>query len=356
MLAIVALVVIGGIVAGTMFVSTAEQRTSYNGLAVSQAFEAADAGLQATIANWDPSVNNTAVGAIASTGSGNFTSTSGASYVDTVFRLNNEIFLIKAVGTQGNASQTLAGLMKLFVVNPNVSAAVTAGGNVSVSGSAQVRGANTPPPGWSCPPGGSDMAGVRASGTVRGGSRITGSPSSVSNDPTVSSSIFEGPFNQLKQQATLRFNGSSGPFHPAPTAISGSSPARCDKDNPNNWGEPRRPDTSNGCAGYAPIILITGDAQFNGTGRGQGILLVDGDLHINGGFEWVGLIIATGLVDNGGGNSTITGALMSQNADLGDITINGNPTVTYSQCALTYVLTASALARPIAMRPWGQMF
>jgi hypothetical protein len=364
-LAIVALVVIGALVAGTLFVSTAEQRTSFNGVAASKAFEAAEAGLQATIANWSSSYNGTAAGGIASTGSGNFTSTSGASYVDTVIRLNNELFLIKAVGTQGGATQTLAALMKLATVNPNVSAAVTARGNVSVGGNAAIDGTNTPPGTWLTCASAPNMGGIRTSGTVstNGHPSITGTPATIPNDGSVNDALFQGPFTQFKRMATLSLTGATGSgnyrtFSSVAPSTTGS-PATCKRTDQNNWGEPHRSGSPyvSECVNYAPVVYINGNAKFNSQGRGQGVLLVEGDLSIAGGFEWVGLVIATGEVRSGNGNATVTGALMAQNADIGDVTsFSGTPVVSYSRCALDYVLSMSAMARPLALRPWGQMY
>jgi Tfp pilus assembly protein PilX len=362
-LAIVALVVIGALVAGTMFVSTAEQRTSVNGLAASKAFEGADAGLQTAIANWSATANTAANGSTVATGSGNFSS-SGASYSYTVSRLNDQLFLAQSVGSQGGATQTLSAVLRLVKVNPSVSAAVTAGGSVSVGGNASIIGTNTPPSGWgSCAPA-PDMGGIRSSGSVstNGNPTITGTPPTVPNDASVNPALFQGPFNQFKQMATIRLTGATGSgnyavFNGMAPSTTGS-PARCNRADLNNWGEPLRTGAYvSECTGYAPIVYISGNAKFNSTARGQGVLLVEGDLSIAGGFQWVGLVIATGEVKTGNGNAQITGALMAQNADIGDQTsFSGTPVVSYSRCALDYVINATAVARPIAMRPWGQMF
>lgn len=362
-LAIVALVVIGALVAGTMFVSTAEQRTAVNGVAASKAFEAADAGLQTAIASWSATANTAANGSEVASGSGGFSS-SGASYSYSVSRLNDQLFLAQSVGSQGGATQTVNAILRLIKVNPNVTAAVTAGGNVSVGGNASIIGTNTTPSGWgSCAPA-PDMSGIRTSGTVstNGNPTITGNPARVPNDPTVNPALFQGPFNQFKQMATIRLTGASGSgnyavFNGMGPSTTGS-PAVCNKADLYNWGEPLRTGSYvSQCTGYAPIVYINGNAKFNAQARGQGVLLVEGDLSIAGGFKWVGLVIATGEVKTGNGNAQITGALMAQNADIGDQTsFSGTPVVSYSRCALDYVLNATAVARPISMRPWGQMF
>src|SRR5687768_5053493 len=90
--AIVALVIIGGLVAGTTFISMVEQRTSADVTASGQAFQAAEAGLQEAIGNWQTTWNTMAVGAQTS---GGRVSGYGGSYADrTVAKLNDNLFLV----------------------------------------------------------------------------------------------------------------------------------------------------------------------------------------------------------------------------------------------------------------------
>jgi hypothetical protein len=71
----------------------------------------------------------------------------------------------------------------------------------------------------------------------------------------------------------------------------------------------------------------------------------------------VGLVIAIGQVKTGNGTANVTGAIMSQDANIGDQTsFSGTPVVSYSKCALDYVLNSSAVARPLSMRSWAQVF
>ncbi len=363
--AILALVVIGAIVAGTFFISTVEQRTSFNTVQTTQAFEAAEAGLQEATANWDASWNSLANGSYGAQVSQTL-SGSGSSYDYRVQRLNEQLFLLKSTGTRQGATQTLASLIRLITTQVNVGAAVTAGGAVQIGGNAAIDGRNTNPTGWTAGSCSSDpnMAGIRSSGAItqNGNPDIEGSPKKVPNDSTVNSSLFQTPFQQLKRGATLTLTGGSGSGNYAtfpsiaPTAT--GSPLRCDRTNINNWGEPLRTGTYvSECTSYAPVVYINGNAKFISGGRGQGILLVEGDLSIAGGFQWVGLVIATGEVKTGNGTSNVTGAILAQNADIGDETsFSGTPVVSYSKCALDYVLNLSAQGRPLAGRSWAQLF
>ena len=361
--AIVALVVIGAIIAGTFFVSTLEQRTSFNTVQTTQAFEAAEAGLQDATANWNAGWNSMASGAT----QGPYTISSfggGSSYSYQITRLNGQVFLLKSTGTLQGATQTLASLIRLTTANVNVRGAVTSGGNVQVGGNATIDGRNTTPTGWSsasCPPA-PDQAGIRSSGDINtnGSPSIYGSPAEVQDDPSVTTSTFQTPFDALKRTANLTFPGGqgSGNYVVFSTIAPVGTSTTCDRTNMGNWGEPLRSGSYiAGCINYAPIVYISGNAKFNAGGRGQGILLVEGDLAIAGGFQWVGLVIATGQVKTGNGTSNVTGAILAQNADFGDQTsFSGTPVVSYSKCALDYVLNLSAVGRPLAGRSWAQLF
>ncbi|HEX5386970.1 MAG TPA: hypothetical protein VFW66_09745 [Gemmatimonadales bacterium] len=365
-IAIVALVVIGAIVAGTFFVSTLEQRTSYNALASSQASEAAEAGLQDATANWNtawnsltaPSTSGVIAGpALASGAVDSYT-------VAPTTSVNPSLFVVTSWGTSNGTKQTLASVLRLLKANVVVNAAVTAGGNVQVGGNAAIQGANTNPSGWSGCATAPDQAGIRSSGTINtnGNPSIAGTPQTVPNDASVNSATFQTPFQQLKQVATLNFTGGSGSGNYVTftniAPVSTGSPATCDRSNMSNWGEPLRTGTYvSACTNYAPVVYINGNAKFNSQGRGQGILLVEGDLSIAGGFQWVGLVIATGQVKTGNGTSNVTGSILAENADIGDQTsFSGTPVVSYSQCALAYVLQQSAVARPLAGRSWTPVF
>jgi hypothetical protein len=101
---------------------------------------------------------------------------------------------------------------------------------------------------------------------------------------------------------------------------------------------------------------VTGDVQLQ-TGRGEGVLLVDGDLEIRGNVEFTGLIIVTGKLKSNGTGNKITGGVLAQNADLGDLTtLIGNPVANYSACAVSKALSASASTRPLAERSWAQLY
>jgi Tfp pilus assembly protein PilX len=356
LVAIVALVVIGGIVAGTAFISMVEQRTSTNTTASAQAFQAAEAGLQEAIANWQTSWNTMAVGGMTAAPRVN---SYGGSYADrTVARLNDNLFLVMSQGAKGSATQSLGAVLRLLIADVAVTAAVTAGGDVRIGGNATVQGEDTSPLNWGCTAG-PPRIGIRTSGDVQpnGGSySLTGAPAFQEFDGTVTDNLFQDPFNQLKEQANIVL--AAGNYNGMAPSTAGS-PATCDRTNTMNWGEPWRAPAGgrvSQCETYAPIILVNGGLRIQ-NGRGQGILLVDGDLEIRGNMEFTGLVIVMGEVKTNGTGSKITGGVLANQISLADeSSFLGNPTVAFSACALAYVLNASAVARPVPGRSFSYIY
>src|SRR5919201_2852597 len=114
-IAIVALVVIGAIGAGSFFVSNLEQRTAQNTATSTQALQAAEAGAQLAIANWSTTANVLSVGDSMALASGSVQAGSGsAQYNAKVYRLNNAEFLVRSVGTMAGSSQAVGAVLKLF--------------------------------------------------------------------------------------------------------------------------------------------------------------------------------------------------------------------------------------------------
>jgi Tfp pilus assembly protein PilX len=359
--AIVALVVIGAIVAGTFFISSLEQKTAENSVDAAEAYQAAEAGIVKNVGNWDTGNNSLAVDG--GTTIAQDSVAPGTYFNVTISRLNSSLFFLRSVGTRNSATQTLAMVLRTITVNPNVNAAVTAKGNVSVGGNASIDGTNTTPTGWSGCATAPNMGGIRTSGTVstNGNPTIAGNPARIQNDSSVNDALFQSPFNQFKAMATMSLAGGNGNgnyvTYNGMTPSTSGSPARCNRTDANNWGEPFRTGTYvPECTTYSPIIYFDGNVKVT-NGRGQGILLIDGDFSIAGNFSWTGLVIAIGQVKTGNGTSNVTGAILANNADIGDQTsFSGTPVVSYSKCALDYVLNNSAIARPLAMRSWAQVF
>lgn len=373
--AIFALVVVGALVAGAFFAGNLEQRTGRNSIYATEAAGAAESGTASVFAKWDPALKTLAVGdSLAEP-----MSTSLGAHVTVtpkVFRLNNELFLVRSVGQRtdaaGNvmAQRTVATVGRLVTATTSAKAAVTVTKPVKFNGSAfKVVGNDSVPKGWAGEAGcntGANMAGIRSATTTGATSadndKLFGNPPQVANDATVTASMFDvlgdQTFNDLKASADIVLPNTT-PYNGAAPSVTGS-PAKCNADDDLNWGEPRRSGAgyTSQCITYFPIIYASGSQlKLTGGGRGQGLLLVEGDLEIAGGFEFTGLIIAKGGIKVTGNGNKITGALLAQDVAIDDQnSLSGNTTLQYSSCAITKALAGLASARPLTQRSWVQAY
>ncbi len=363
--AIFAIVIIGMLVAGVFYASFLEQRTGENTLYAQQAFEAAEGGMAAVMNNWDQAaygvfpVDTPQVLTAVTVGR--------TRYTPIITRLNSQLFLVAARGEQFDGGgavlsrRMLGTLARLAPVDVDVKAAVTAKGQVKVGGNSTVNGNDGVPDGWgaACPPPGPAKAGVRTDQVVQvsGAATTLGSPPNQEHDAGVVDSIFANPFNALKAVATITLsNLSNNGMAPSTTG----TPVRCNKALELNWGEPLYNPPVVGavtqCQTYFPVIYRNGDLRVQ-NGRGQGILLVEGNLEVRGNFEFAGLVIVRGELKSNGTGNKITGGVLAQNADLGDLTtLIGNPVVNFSSCAISKALAASAIVRPLTERSWAQLY
>ena len=109
------------------------------------------------------------------------------------------------------------------------------------------------------------------------------------------------------------------------------------------------------CWDYFPVIHITGNANVQSGGVGQGVLLVDGDLDLRGNFVFYGIIIVQGSLDTQGSGNRVYGGVMASNADFESQALTGGSVVTNSTCAVSRaVLNNSGLTRvrPLVARSW----
>ncbi len=370
-MAVFAIVVIGALVAGTFYAGRLEQRTGLNAMSGAQSFEAAEAGLADVLDNWDPTVYNAmANGDTLTLQSVSMGGRTG--YVQRVTRLNDNLFQIVSAGARtdagGNimAQRVVGTFARLILPLIDMTAAITVNGTMTIGGSTQVSGVDRNPAGWttSCSVATDTLAGIRssASGINTNGANcsglacVEGNPRFQGSDPTVDSTIFNDfggiSFAELAAMADLQVSGTVTGLAPTLTA---TLPARCDKTNPNNWGEPYFGTVFAPCFNYFPIIYAHNNLRISG-GRGQGILLVEGDLDLSGGMEFYGPVIVQGTVKSTGTGGHIFGGLMAAQVDLDPSTLTGNSLAQFSSCALERALRASATASPLGERAWMQVY
>jgi hypothetical protein len=369
--AVFALVVIGALVAGTYFAGRIEQQTGRNTVEAVQAAEAAEAVLNQAIGgatatqllglNVDMDIADaTTLG----TFSAGYTSATAR-----VNRLTDNLFLVRSVGVRSNAAGTtiaqrsVGQLIQLVEVDLDIKAGLTALGNVTITGGAEVDGHDELPLEWqgkglSCPPE-DDVTGVRYNNgtlTTNGNGTFDGDPKSEI-DPTLNSTDMKSDFDELKKLATLVVN-SDNPAATVP-AYTATVPPRCDTNVETNWGEPTPAVVTDPCFNYFPIIYHYGNLKLQG-GRGQGILLVEGDLTASGGMVFYGPVFVTGTLSttgNSGQGAKFFGGVIAGNVALDDLTkLAGGALVSYSSCAVKRALQGSATPTALAERSWVQLY
>jgi hypothetical protein len=369
-IAIFALVVIGGMVAGAFVAGTQEQRVGENQRRVMQSYGIAEAGAQERVLSWNPSTMNRIkqypeTSAVipdqpAPGGTGR--------YFGTSYRLGPNVFLIDVTGLEtrsyggatpggGGARQRVGLIARIAPLEFGIKASLTTQGGVSVGGNAEVDGADHIPTGWeSCDPPGPAQAGVRDNGgtvSTGGNGQVNGNPP-VINDPTINNNTFTvfggATFDQLAARANVVIG--PGNYSTQPVVTNGA----CNTAVLTNWGDGDNPSAP--CGNYFPLIYATGSITLNNT-QGQGILLVNGDLNVQGSYQFYGIVIVQGDLKTAGGGSTeahFWGGVMARNADLSVQNLNGKATLNYSSCSILAALQAQSPISPMRQRAYLWLF
>jgi hypothetical protein len=356
-LAVFALVVVGALVAGAFFVGRQEQAVGRSSVKLQQAFAAAEAGAQHTVADWAADRYNGLV-----TGdSAEFSGTVGSAgwYRGTVRRLNRELFLVRSEGfSRDSAARQHVGLLvRLRPLELPVRSALSAAGTVRLDGAPIVDGRDAPPAGWSCDSAGPPVAGLTVSspgavtgGGCGGGSCLTGTPA-VRIDSTLrapaATRFGDLDFPGLRGLATVTLPG--GTVYAGPEVRNGG----CDRRLSTNWGSPLDP--TGPCGAHFPVVWSDGDLTVSGV-EGQGVLIVDGNLTLQGTFAFHGPVIVRGRLTLAGAGARIVGGALAGSADLSSNGGSGGPAVVYSRCATDRSLGSSATATLLRERSWVNLY
>ena len=301
----------------------------------SRALYLAEHGLADVIADWDPATYGALPVGDTTTLEGTL---EAGSWSLEMTRLSSKLYLLESTGkpthkgTLASAATRRVGLVaRVVTAAMSVPAALSIREGTSVRGTAEVHGEDVHPPAWGglCTSSLEDKPGILTDDatavTTTGSGEVTGAPADKS--------LAGGSF------------GSVGPV------LTGSG--ECDEGESLNWGDPESPGSP--CAGYFPLIHVTGDALMQGGGSGQGILLVDGDLSLRGGFTFYGVIIVQGSFDTQGSGNRIYGGVLASNADFVNQSLTGGSVIQYSSCAVQRAVENSrglTRARPLTRRSW----
>jgi hypothetical protein len=359
---IFALVIIAALVTGVFFAARQELKIGENTQSAQRAFNAADAGLNTAIANWNMSWNQLATGGTA-TYAGTLPGGT-ASYSGTVRRLNTQLYLVTSTGTDQYhlATRTLGALGRLLIMQMTIKGAITTQGSLKIGGSSFIDGVDQNPSGWSCPLANDTMPGIATGDSAdittsgcNNYSCVQGSPK-ILNDTSITDSTFlkfgDLSWNDLVAMATKVYPSGYGPasdFGPVGTSTT------CNTSVQDNWGDPMVPASVPGCSNYFPIIYVNGNFQATG-GYGQGILIVNGDVSVQGGWQFFGPVIVKGTITTQGTGGHFNGGVMASNLNFNQDVLLGNAVVTYSSCALFKALAANSPGRWLKQRSWVDLF
>lgn len=357
-----ALVLIAALIAGVFFAALQDMRLGENLQSAQRAFDAAEAGLHATIGGWDAVTFDALEPGRSSDFAGRLPGGTG-SFAGTVLRLNRRLFLVRSTGQDawGLARRSLADVVRLAPLPVTLGAALTVTGSLEVSGATRVEGDDQAPPGWDCPPAGKAMPGA----VIRGAGDLSASgcagPSCLQGDPAVrfdpglrdaeSSAADEAAWDALAARATNIYDAEEATV--AGPQASGTT-TTCDASVRDNWGDAAVPPAVAGCSRYYPIVLARGNLRVAG-GSGQGILLVSGDLQVEGGFTFYGPVLVRGTLTVLGAGGRILGAAKASGAHLLPSGA-GSAEVVFSGCALSNALLSRAPVAPLASRSWAEVF
>lgn len=369
---LLAIVIVSVLIAGAFFAAMQELRTGRGMLARHRAFLAAEYGLNATVAAFDPALNLTMAPGDVRRLSYNDSSAAGippsGARSDVAFmRLTRSLYWIVSEGlvNPGSANESVRRVNSVYRVRRPaipIGGAITSMGSVTVLGGVEVTGTNSPPAGWTqCDSiGGLDTAAIAvgdsATVTIRFDSTVTGTADYYRDGRYDDTSTFgrfgEVTMDELASSADIVLSDTPDP-------MPSGTDSTCDRSGAaarTNWGEPWRGRGTDGCNDYFPIIYSPGDLVLS-RGRGQGILLVNGSVRFEGDFEFYGTIIVRNDVTQGTGTGKISGAIVAG----GDVraensSVSGNARISWSACASERAATGSSRIAPVSGRAWADMF
>jgi hypothetical protein len=383
-IALAAIVAVGALIAGVFFASTQEYRVGRNTMAAHTAMHAAEVGLNKAVSSWTPS--RTMATKVGQTVTIPPDTIDGAALVRVQYtRVSPTMFWVTSTAIAGSTSlqaqalKRLNTLVRVDIPDMKIQGALTLRGNVDASGSATIDGNDVTPAGWpDCVEAGSPSAGLvvgdSAANTNSSGqcgnndtfTCVTGSPKIVDSTIYADSSTYKdfGGFNydSLTKLATAdKIYIAGGTINQRQAIYTDLTKTVCKRDDVRNWGDTSHVDLDKACDDYYPVVWLKGPtlswtiANYGG----QGILLVDGDAAFNGQFKWSGLIIVQGKADFAGsemgGAPRVTGGVLVMNRNNLTSTITGTPKIQFSRCALQAVTARLATARQTKYRAWADM-
>ena len=379
-LALLATVLIGAIVAGAVYASTQEYRVGRNAVSEPRALAIAEAGLNGAAGQLRVNADlPTSIGGGVDVAAGTYVLANNDRVTTRLTWIGDSLYLLTATGASGfgNAAGTVetAALttrrtsLVLSSSRPQMTflAALTSNGITKIGGSSEISGNDANPPTWQ---GCGTLSTAKPAIVTADSSDITISGNKVSvagAEPRIkedsaaadTNTYFKygsgSDWNTLRESADIRLpTGWNDRPLPKPLVPVGAERCRTGPQDSlrTNWGEPVIGAPLHPCTTYFPLIYAEGNAKITG-GRGQGILLVEGDLEVAGGFEFFGPVIVRGSLKTTGTGGHFNGGVMAANVDLEQNVVLGDAVISFSSCAIERALRGSATLRPVATRAWA---
>jgi cytoskeletal protein CcmA (bactofilin family) len=366
-MALSAIVVIGVMMAGVVFVTTQDYRIGGNTVRTARAAAASELGLNGVLVDWNLADNSRLQTGATLTKS--YTAPRGATANVIVTRLPGPFFWVVSegyaggLGSQGSGRRRYGTLFRLDTPAMNFMGAITTQGAITVRGNVTVSGYDGLPATWPSCGALKDVAGAAISPTTTyddGGDakvKVYGSPTSLTTPAAGDTNTYfnygSSSYQSLAAAANLTYEGGLVLTGVGPVTVGGvCQPSLI----PANWGDPNRASPAGACESSFPIIHAKGDLKVT-TGRGQGVLLVDGNFTVAGNFEFTGIVIARGGLKMSGTGNKITGGVMAAQVSVtDDAVLTGNTTLQYSSCAILSALSANAYPKQAKERGWVDVY
>src|SRR5256886_8572738 len=247
LMALGAIVIIGVLVGGVVFVSTQDYRIGGNTVRQTRAAAAAELGLNRVPQDWNLANNQRAVGSPLVV---SYTAPRGASARVTITRVSGVSFWVVsegtagALGSQATARRRYGTFFKLATPQMNFQGAITTQGNTTINGNVTVNGNDAPPATWgACGNTAPTVAGAAISptttATVNGSVSLSGSPpvltTPTAGDTNTYFTYGSSTYQPLAAAATYTYAAGTLLNGVGPLVVGGVCQASV---SPPNWGQP----------------------------------------------------------------------------------------------------------------------
>ncbi|MGI8842678.1 MAG: hypothetical protein ACR2HZ_03190 [Gemmatimonadaceae bacterium] len=361
--AVVALAVIGALVAAAHAAGVRAHRAGERRFLQTEALAAAEFGVERVAAN-APLTIWRAMPPGATDSAGPWT-VGRARVTVLITRLGdslNPIVLVQGAATAGGGTGRVARRSTSLTVSVGGArfappGALTTAAPVTLGPGALVEGADLPPAGWSCPVGGAALPGIAASSATSVAAAGCGTGCLGGAPPVVQSVVAADTLTYLAF-GELTWAQLAATARPVPGVVTpgpSTSGGVCLATDPLNWGDPSRASPAAPCESHFPVLYAPGNLHLAG-GAGQGILLVGGSLTVSGGARFTGVVVARGTVNAQGTGGRLEGAVMAAGEGGGTNTLGAPLAIVHSRCAIAAAESGGERVLPVHHRAWAEVY